>query len=207
MAIDLSELVDPAHTALITMECQNGVIGQQAALPMLAEIAQRKVIPNAARLARRARQVGVPVVHCVALRRADGKGSNSNARLFLGMRKTPVPLLPGSEAVEVVPEIGVEPEDLVLSRLHGVGPMNGTDLDPVLRNLGVTTVVCVGVSLNVGMIDLAFDAVNIGYQVVVPRDATTGIPESYGEAVLDNTLSLVATLPVADDVLGAWDGR
>jgi nicotinamidase-related amidase len=207
MAIDLTELVDPAHTALITMECQNGVIGRQAALPMLAEIAQRKVIPNAARLAHRARQVGVPVVHCVALRRADGKGSNTNARLFQGMRKTPVPLLPGSEAVEVVPEIGVEPEDLVLSRFHGVGPMNGTDLDPVLRNLGVTTVVCVGVSLNVGMIDLAFDAVNIGYQVVVPRDATTGVPEEYGEAVLDNTLSLVATLPVADDVLGAWADR
>ena len=36
MAFELSELVDPAHTALVTQECQKGVIGPQAALPQLS---------------------------------------------------------------------------------------------------------------------------------------------------------------------------
>jgi ABC-type transport system substrate-binding protein len=31
----------------------------------------------------------------------------------------------------------------LLSRLHGLGPMGGTDLDPILRNLGVRTIVVV----------------------------------------------------------------
>ena len=58
--------------------------------------------------------------------------------------------------------------------------MTGTQLDPILRNLGVTTIVGVGVSLNVGMTNLAFDAVNRGYQIVIPRDAVAGVPAEYG---------------------------
>jgi nicotinamidase-related amidase len=204
MAIDLHELLNPAHTALVTQECQNGVIGERAALPQLAEIARKQMIPNGARLAAAARAIGLPVVHCVAARRADGKGSNHNARLFHGMLKTGVPLLPGSEAVQVIPEIGVDDGDVVLTRLHGLGPMGGTDLDAVLRNLGATTVVGIGVSVNVGMVDFCFDAVNAGYQFVMPRDAVAGVPEEYAEAVLDNTLSLIATLVTTDDVCAAW---
>lgn len=204
MALDLRELLDPTHTVLVTQECQGGVIGANPALPQLAEIARREMIPNAARLAVAARAAGVPVVHCVAARRDDGRGSNHNARLFHGMLKTGVPLRPGTEAVEVIPEIGVDPADVVLTRLHGLGPMGGTDLDPVLRNLGATTVVGIGVSVNVGMLDFCFDAVNAGYQFVMPRDAVAGIPEDYAEAVLDNTLSLLATLVTTDQVLAAW---
>jgi nicotinamidase-related amidase len=95
--------------------------------------------------------------------------------------------------------------DVVLTRLHGLGPMGGTDLDAVLRNLGVTTVVGIGVSLNIGMVDFAFDAVNAGYQMVMPRDAVAGLPHDYADAVLDNTLALVCTLPTTDDVLAAWN--
>jgi nicotinamidase-related amidase len=206
MALDLNELVAAGHTALVTQECQGAVVGDQAALPQLAEIAQRVAVPNVARLAAGARAAGIPVIHCVAMRRADGQGSNHNARLFLGMLKTPVPLLPGTPAVEVVPEIGVAESDVVLSRLHGLGPMGGTDLDPVLRNLGVTTIVGVGVSVNVAIPNFAMDAVNHGYQFVIPRDAVAGIPEDYADAVLDNTLSLLATLTTTDDVLAAWSG-
>jgi len=204
MAVDLTQLIAPAHTAIVTQECQGAVIGANPALPQLAEIAHRVAVPNIARLVRGARSAGVPVVHCLAMRRDDGQGSNHNARLFMGMLKNGVPLRPGTEAVEVIPEIGVEPTDVVLSRLHGLGPMGGTDLDPVLRNLGVTTIVGVGVSVNIAMLNFAMDAVNAGYQFVMPRDAVAGIPEAYAESVLDNTISLLATLPTTDDVLTAW---
>jgi biuret amidohydrolase len=42
------------------------------------------------------------------------------------------------------------------------------------------------------------------YPPVIPRDAVVGVPKEYGEAVLDNTLSLVATIVRTEDVLGAW---
>jgi biuret amidohydrolase len=205
MAIDLQELVAPGHTALVLQEVQNGVVGEPSALPALAaEAAKVGLIDNCAALARAARSVGVPVIHCTAETRADGLGANRNARLFMGVRKSPVPLTPGTAAVQPPDEIGVDPGDLVLPRHHGLGPMTGTQLDSILRNLGVTTIVGVGVSVNIGMTDFAFCAVNLGYQFVMPRDAVAGIPADYADAVLDNTLSLVATLTTTSDVLGAW---
>lgn len=204
MAIDLNELVDPAHTVLVTQECQKGVVGPDAALPQLAKAAATTTIPNGSRLLSAARAAGVPVVHCVAERRTDGLGSNHNARLFMGMLKTGVALTSGTSAVEVIDEFGPAPSDVVLSRLHGVGPMGGTDLDPVLRNLGARTVVGIGVSVNVGMLDFALDAVNAGYQMVMPRDAVAGVPADYAEAVLDHTLALLCTLPATQDVIAAW---
>ncbi len=80
------------------------------------------LIPHCAALAAAARSIGVPVFHCTAETRDDLKGANRNARLFLGVRKSPVPLSPGSEAVQVPEPIGVDPGDVVLPRHHGLGP-------------------------------------------------------------------------------------
>jgi nicotinamidase-related amidase len=207
VALDLAELVAPAHTALVLQEVQNGVVGSPSALPALADAAAAvDLIGNCARLARAARSIGVPVLHCTAETRDDGRGANRNARLFAGVKKSPVRLSPGSAAVEVPDEIGVAPEDIVLPRYHGLGPMTGTQLDSILRNLGATTIVGVGVSVNVGMTNLAFDAVNRGYQIVMPRDAIAGVPADYAQAVIDNTLALVATIATTSAVLAAWTG-
>jgi nicotinamidase-related amidase len=202
--IDLTALLEPARTAIVTSEVQNGVVGEPSALPALAEAAQREMVPNLARLLPVARAAGVQVVHCTAYRRADGKGANRNARLFAGVRKSPVSLLPGTAAVEVLAELGPEPEDLVLTRTHGLNPLGGTDLDAVLRNLGVRTIVATGVSVNVAVTNLVMDAVNLGYDVVLPRDAVAGLPQDYADAVIDNTLALLATVVTTDDLVEAW---
>ena len=205
MPLDLVELCAPAHTALVLQEVQNGVVGSPSALPALAESAAAVgLIENCARLAARARQLGIGVFHCTAATRGDLRGANRNARLFMGVLKSPVHLLPGSDAVEVPEAIGVDPHDVVLERFHGLGPMTGTQLDPMLRNGGVTTIVGVGVSLNVGMVNLTLDAVNRGYQMVLPRDCVAGVPSEYGEAVLTNSLSLLATITTTDALLAAW---
>ena len=206
MPLDLRALLDPVHTAVVTSEVQNGVVGTPSALPALAAEAGREMLPNLARLLPAARGAGVQVVHCTAYRRADGKGANGNARLFRGVQKSPVPLLPGTGAVEVAPELGPEPEDLVLTRTHGLDPMTGTDLDPVLRNLGVTTIVVTGVSVNVAITNLVMDAVNRGYSVVLPRDAVCGLPREYADAVIDNTLALLAAIVTTDDLIEIWKG-
>jgi nicotinamidase-related amidase len=202
---DLGDLVAPGAVALVTQECQRAVVGDRAVLGELATAAA-PAVAAAGRLAHAARSNGVPVVHCVVERRPDGLGSNDNARLFSAVADRGIDLVQGGEGVQIVPELGPEPEDLVLGRLHGVGPMGGTDLDPVLRNLGIDTIVAVGVSLNVGLTSLVLDAVNAGYRVVVPRDAVAGVPPEYGEAVLEHTLALLATLTEADAVVAAWAG-
>ena len=92
----------------------------------------------------------------------------------------------------------------MLTRIQGLGPMSGTELDPVLRHLGVTTVIGMGASLNVALTNFAFDAVDRGYQFVLPRDAAVGYPPEYGDQVLENTLSLVATVTTTEAIRASW---
>jgi biuret amidohydrolase len=195
---------DLASSALITSECQNGVIGPAAALPQLAEAAATTVLPNGAKLCAAARGAGIPVLHCTAGRRPDGRGSNTNARLFMAMRKAPRPIELGDTATQVIDDFDVQPEDFVLSRMHGLSPMAGTDLDAILRNLGVSALVIAGVSVNVAIPNLVMDAINLGYRVVLPRDAVAGVPASYAEQVIDNTLALLAEIVTTDDVIAEW---
>lgn len=205
MPLDLGTLIDPAHTALVLQEVQNGVVGSPSVLPELAAAGEAvHLIEHCAALAQRARELGVPVFHCTAETRDDLVGANRNARLFAGVQKAPLRLSPGSDAVRVPELIGTDPRDVVLARHHGLGPMTGTQLDPMLRHLGVTTIVGVGVSVNIGMTNFAFDAVNRGYQFVIPTDAVAGVPADYAAAVITNTLALVATLTTTGAVLDAW---
>lgn len=195
--------VAPGSTAVVTQECQKGVLGETAVFPQLAQAARESMIPNAARLTKHARASGVPIVHCIAAHPPGFVGYNTNARLFGAARKSGVSLQAGTVATEVIDELAGE-GDLTSVRFHGIGPMWDTDLDPILRNLGVRTIVAVGVSVNIGLTNLVMDAVNASYNVVLPRDAICGIPAEYADAVIDNTLSLLATISTTDDVIAAW---
>ncbi|MFG2954150.1 cysteine hydrolase [Streptomyces sp. NPDC048291] len=199
----LAELLDPASTVLLTVECQQGVVGPDSALPELAREARTSgVLGNIARLVAAAHDTGVQVIHAVAERRPDGRGANRNARLFRAAERLPVQQLSGTTAVRVAPPIEVSEEDLVVRRLHGLSPIQGTDVDPLLRNLGCRTLVVTGVSANVAVPNAVFDAVNRGYTAVVPADAIAGVPPEYTPAMVRNTLALVATVATTDEVLG-----
>ena len=200
MKPSLADLAAPARTAIVTQECQGAVIGPHAGLAALAEEARHVALPNIVRLLPAARAAGVHVVHCLVQRRPDGLGSNHNAKIF-AVGRGEVDIVPGTPGAALLPELGPEPTDLVLSRWHGVGPMGGTDLDAVLRNLDVSTVVVVGVSLNIAIPNLVMNA---AYRVIVPHDAVAGIPADYGAAMIANTLSLLATITSTDDLLRVW---
>ena len=203
MKPDLAELAAPAHTAIVTQECQGAVVGPNAGLAVLAAEARREALPNIERLLPVARVAGVKVVHCLVQRRADGLGGNHNAKIF-AIGAGDVAITPGTPGAELLPELGPAPNDLVLRRNHGIGPMGGTDLDAVLRNLGVSTIVAVGVSVNLAITNLCMDAVNKAYRVIVPRDAVAGIPADYAATIIDNMLSLLATITTTDELIQTW---
>lgn len=208
MPIDLTELLEPARTAVVTVECQRGVIGTSGALSALATaVREAGIVPRIARVLDAARAAGAPVVHGIVVRRPDGGGSTVNCRLFAATRKAAGPgLLAGGELARLAPELGPAENDYVVARHHGVSLFHDCELDSILRSIGVRTVVLTGVSLNIALIGTAIEAVNRGYQVVLPSDGVAGTPREYGEAVLENTLRLLATIVRCDDLVAAFAG-
>lgn len=203
--LDLADIVRLGRTALILQEVQNGVLGEDSTHPDLAAAAAAVgVVPNAIRLADAARRAGIPVIHTTAENLPGGFGTNHNARVFAKARKAGAENKPGSRSVQPVEGV-CGPDDVILPRYHGLSPMTGGPLDSLLRNAGITTIVLAGVSLNVALPNLTFDAVNRSYRVVIVKDAVAGVPAEYGEQVLRNTLRQIATVCTTGEVTRAWD--
>jgi nicotinamidase-related amidase len=203
-------LVVPATTAVLTMELQAGIVGEGVLLPALRdECVTSGTITNAATVCAAARRAGARVVHCTIEQRADDVGFVMNSKISAlaakqretqGHWATEI----GTPGAGLVPELDAQPDDVVIARMHGMSPFMSTSLDQVLRNLGVSTVVATGVSVNVGVFGLVLNAVDLGYQVVVVRDAVAGVPADYAAAVIDNSLSMLATIVTTDDLVELW---
>ena len=187
------------------MEMQNGVVGPEAPLPQLADAVRAgDVVGHAGRLMAAGRAAGIPVVFCTVEHRPDGRDRPANAPMFNAMRRHPGHMDAGSASAAIVEGLGFCGADLVSSRSHGMSPFTGTSLDATLRTLGIRTVVATGVSLNVGIFAMAVEAVGLGYSVVIPRDCVAGVPVEYGEQVLQNSLSVLATLTDGAALAALW---
>jgi nicotinamidase-related amidase len=195
----------PSRTALVMIECQRGVVGDLSVLPDLAAAAQ-PVLETIGRLAREARRHGVTVAHLTYAPMADGRSTNQRSRLTRGTASTSAwgPERPGAD---VVAAIGVEPGDLVFERHQGISPVHRTEVLSVLRNMGIDQLVVTGVSTNLAVPAVAVGAADENFSVVVVPDATIGVPESHHRSMLRYSLSFVASLLGADDVVTAWQAR
>ena len=201
----LRELLMPDRCAVLVQELQEGVVGPTSRLSALAGVVhESSVVPNAAKVLGSARRVGVPVIHCTAESLPQGFGRNANARLFGAARKRGMDNGPGSDSVRPISDLGPFETDIVLPRLHGLSPLTGSSLDSVLRNSGVRALVVMGVSLNVAIPNLVFDAVNRSYQVVLVSDAVAGVPPEYGAQMIEHTLSLVSTIASSEEIVDVW---
>ena len=204
MPLDPKVLLEPSRAALLMMECQEGIIGGRGRLGALTEaVARHGTVGAIARVLGAARRAHVPVFHCTVSRRPDGGGAAANCLLLAATRKG-TPLLPGSPEQAVVAPLAPVDGDYAVTRFHGISPFHATELDQLLRNLGVRTVVATGVSVNIGILGLSLEAVNAGYQVVIPREAVAGTPEEYVEAVFEHTLKLLATITTVPEIVAAW---
>ena len=103
-----------------------------------------------------------------------------------------------------MPELGPAPTDRVISKHHGIVLLASSGVHETLRELGVDEIVLTGVSANLAIPSLAFEAVGLAYRVTVPRDAIAGVPSAYAEDMLKHTLSLIARLTTVDDVIARW---
>jgi nicotinamidase-related amidase len=206
MPVDLAALARPESTAVLILEMQNGLAGAEVGdSPIAKAVAEQGTVARCAALLGAAREAGVRVVHCLKTERTDGLGAKVNTPMWRRRAKLGyIPLEPGSHVAAVLDELGPEETDLICPRSQGVTVFGGTELDPLLRNLSVETVVLCGISVNVGIFAAAADAVSCGYEVIVARDAVAGAPRAYAEDVLRYSLAPLAVLTDTVALAAAW---
>jgi nicotinamidase-related amidase len=206
----LRAILSPAHTVVVTMELQKGIVGEEALLPALPlAVREAGLLAVASRVCAAGRAHGVPILHATMRERPDGLGQAINCKIFaLGAKRRAEtghgPTDIDQPGVALADELNAQPSDFEVPRSTGMTPFTSTELDQIIRNLGGRTIVLMGVSLNLGIIGSALSAIDLGYQVVVVRDAVVGLPREYAEAVLNNSIAMIATIVTSAELIDAW---
>ena len=152
--------LDPKTTALVLIDLQNGILGR-ALEPLSAD----QLIDAGKALARRFRAEGAPVVLVnVAPRTNETRAVDEPSGLPKTLPAGFVDLAPGLAA----------PGDILITKSTW-GAFFRTELDSELSRRGIRTIVLGGVATQIGVELTARQAWELGYELVIVRDATTSM--------------------------------
>lgn len=187
-------VIDPEQTAIITIDMHRGHLDPKVAtMPAKPEDCER-VIAAGEKCLDIARGQGIPVIHVkLVYRRIPGLGSegmtnpfwralheivDAENRLTPGRHSTVNDHnIVGSPGTELIPSLYRE-GDYVIDNKKRLDCFMGTDLEALLRTLGVKTVVLMGINTNTCVLNTAFTAMNKDFQVIVIEDCVASM---YGE--------------------------
>ena len=96
----------------------------------------------------------------------------------------------GSRWAEIMPELEPGKTDSCVNTKRRYSAFYGTDLDLLLKNLEVETVILTGVMTEICVLCSAFEAFNRDYRVVVVKDCTAGRDLQTEVCVLERIISL-----------------
>ncbi|MCI9121508.1 MAG: cysteine hydrolase [Oscillibacter sp.] len=174
-----SLFLDPAGTAVVTIDMHDGHLSEDPDCPCPSPRGREIVEPLNAFMAE-ARALGLPVIHVRATLRRGGV----DEKLYPSAWRYTFPICVGEipniaeHALEGTRwnkmSIDVRDEDYMVTTKKRLSAFYPTDLEMLLRNLGIRRVVFTGCMTDCCVINSAFDAANRDFRVVVPRDLTRG---------------------------------
>jgi ureidoacrylate peracid hydrolase len=158
--------LDTKKTALIVFDMLNDFI--QPGAPLENPDVRENLIPRLKKLIEACRSKGIPVIYACHGHRKDGSDAGLMAEIYASVRERRA-LVRGTPGVEVYEEIKPQEGDVVIEK-HRYSAFYNTDLEIILRNKGVDTLIITGASTNVGCETTARDATNRDYKVIFPSD-------------------------------------
>lgn len=209
-ADEYADFFDADCTAFVSVDMHEGHLSPDADCPCPAPRA-RAIVDAVDAIHDRGRQLGVRVFHVRTGLRSSGVDD------VLGIPSAW--RLPFAEYVGGIPNVdahGLEgtrwtkfttqvlPEDEVVTTKKRLSAFYATDLDFLLRQTGIRTVVLTGCMTDCCILNTAFDASNMSYRVITVRDCVAGTNEELEEAAL-KIMSLTTGLVMdADDLVSTW---
>lgn len=205
-----ADYLDPRTTAVISIDMHRGHLDDSPDCPCPAPRAQELVAPLDA-FDDEARALGVRIVHVKSVLRADGSddlgGIPAAWRRTFPLHVGEIPnadahAIEGSRWTEWVTR--VEPGDLRVENKRRLSAFYPTDLDFLLRNQRITTVVLDGGFADCCVLNTAFDANNHNYRVIVLRDLVRGTDAQLEASAMTMVSLHLGLVMESQDLLALW---
>lgn len=157
--------------ALLIVDMLNDFVRQGAPLEVPSS---RSIIPAIKRRIEEARTKGVPIIYVCDAHEANDKEFDV----------WPPHAVKGSEGAKVIDELSPLPGEIIVEKTRYSG-FYRTQLEDILRKMGVEKVVIVGILTNICILFTAADAVMRGFEVEIPREGVTASSSQENDFALD----------------------
>lgn len=200
----LFDRLDPTKTAVIAIDMQNTFLqpGSPAEVPL-----SRQIVDPVNRLNEGVRALGG---HIVWVTHANsGSGEDSDWPCFFNnfvaddvRARTIDSLSPGHQGQQIWPELHVEDTDIQITKNRYSALIPGaSNLDRILRDLGVTNLLITGTKTNVCCESTARDAMMMDFNVVMVSDATAALSDNEHQASLETIIQQFGDVLTVSEVL------
>jgi nicotinamidase-related amidase len=152
-------------------------------------------IPNVQRILGSCRSAGIPAIHVRVMNLTADSSDTSWRYKMMGIF---VP--PGSKDAEFVEEVAPLPGEVVLSKTTSNAFLS-TNVDFLLRNMGVDTIIMTGVVTNNCVESTTRGAGDMGYRVLLVGDACAAWTEEGHESSLKHMHRNFAIVKTTDEIL------
>jgi biuret amidohydrolase len=210
---DFEDYLDPRKTAIVSIDMHRGHLDDSPDCPCPAPRAREIVKPIDA-FHDQARALGVTIIHVRSLLR---RGGEDDIRGISSAWRRTFPLhvgkIPNSDAHAIEGSIWTEfvthvaPTDLIVETKKRLSAFYPTDLDFLLRNLRIETLVLDGGFTDCCILNTAFDASNHNYRVIVARDLVRGTDDDLEKAALAMVSLHLGLVADSAEIVGEWQNR
>jgi nicotinamidase-related amidase len=207
------DYLDSSKTAVISIDMHRGHLDESPDCPCPAPRAREIVVPIDA-FHDHVRALGIPIIHVRSVLRRGGvddiNGISSAWRRTFPLHVGEIPnsdahAIEGSPWTEFITKVA--PDDLIVETKRRLSAFYPTDLDFLLRNMRVETVVLDGGFTDCCVLNTSFDAANHNYRVIVARDLVAGTDDNLEAAALAMVSLHLGLVTDSTDLLAEWKRR
>ncbi len=199
----LSDQIDPRHTALLMVDMQNDFASDEGIFVKDWGKTNRwikAVIPQCHRLLAVAREADLAVIHLRVIN--DVLRNPVSWHNFWG---PPSCVLEGTWGAEFVDELQPSEDEVVITKYTYDGFV-GTQLDSILKKIGVKTLVFAGADSDVCVRDTAAHGFALGYTPVLAGDAAAADNEIAHAGVLQSFAEHYGKVVSSREIAAVWRG-
>lgn len=175
--------LDPAKTAVITVDMHKGHLDVDDPNCPCPAPRGLEIVGPINDFTAQARGLGIPIIHVISVLRKGGVDERkypSAWRLLLQEIAGPIPGI-DEHAIEGTKwnesSLHVAEEDLMVTSKKRLSPFYSSDLELLLRNLDIRTIVLVGAMADCCVLNCAMDGANRDFRVVWCQDLIRGTEE------------------------------
>jgi nicotinamidase-related amidase len=190
----------PAHTAVLGMDCQAGLVSIYAK-------PSEPFVERCANVLRSARKAGVQVMHVKVGFHPGLPEVATRNRLFASIKSSPQrqKLFEGASGA-IHPALGPEPDAIVVTK-HRISAFPGSDLQMILRAKEIDTLVLFGIATSGVVLSTLLEACDADYRTIVVTDCCADTDAELHRVLIERLFPLRGEVITAAELVKALEGR